>query len=102
MQVEFRHSKSLAVTPGAVRAIRVPFTVTASGKVQVTSVSGDGPVLEVMPGQYDLLFETFLRPDGEMVSRFTLAPVSGQPAAILLQDPELHPPQPLLMEARPA
>ena len=102
MKVEFSRSKSLTVTPEAVRAIRVPFMVTDSGKIRVTSVSGDGPVLDMMPGQYDLLFETFLLPDGEMASRFMLAPASGQPAAILRQDPELHPLQPLVMEARPA
>lgn len=102
MEVEFCHSKSLTVAPEAVRAIRVPFTIMDSGKVQITSISGDGPTLEVTPGQYDLLFETFLLPDGEMASRFTLAPASGRPAAVLRQDPELHPPQPLIMEASPA
>ncbi len=102
VEVELRRSEDLQVKPETVRAIRVPFTVTRSGKVQVTSVTGDGPVLDVGPGQNDLLFETGLLPSKEMWCRFTLTPSSGRSAAILRQDTELHPRWPLLMEAKPA
>lgn len=100
MATEVVLTDQLRIGGNAIRAIRVPFIVTASGKVNFTWHTGR--VIDIPPGQYDLLYEAGGSSEEDQWCRFTFAPASAQPAAILRQDPDLNPPAQLVMDAEPA
>lgn len=99
IRVEFRVAERLIVGTDATRAIRVPFTVTQSGQVEIGFVTNQ--VVTVPPGEYDLLFEAGGVSETDQWCRLTFAPASGLPAAIVRRDSALHPPDQLAMMARP-
>lgn len=99
-RVEFQLADRLSVGTDSARAIRVPFTVTSSGQVEIGFVTNQ--VVTVPPGEYDLLFEVGGMNEDDQWCRITFAPASSQPAAILRKDPALHPPAQLTMTAQAA
>lgn len=86
----------------AVRIIRVPFTVDASGQVEVATIS-DSRALSLKPGEYSLTFEHGRTPQGHMWCRFGVEPVEA-PASpqIVRADRELSPEGALVMDAEAA
>ena len=91
-----------AVHPEAVRAVEVPFTVPASGAIEIGSITETVP-LSVPAGSYLLRCE-FLRSvgvDGERV-RLIFAKTEVPRFAVLRADPELSINSELLTTAQPA
>lgn len=83
------------------RAIRVPFLVTSSGKVEIASIASS-LVVEIPEGEYSLFFEhTILANEGIMAANLRFVPHATHPK-VLIMDDLLSPEYPLLMEADPA
>jgi hypothetical protein len=99
--VEVRLSAALSLRKDSKRTIRVPFSVLPDAQLEV-AVVGDERRVNVPPGEYALTFEHGLKESGEsMWCVFTFVPDDAAEPAILIADPELSPPTPLLMEADP-
>ena len=103
MSVSIYTSKTLRLREDTIRAIRVPFAVTARSDLCVAVVT-EHRGIRVAPGEYALVFEHGMCKSGDkMWCTFTFVPDPAAEPAILIADPELSkPPDPLLMEADPA
>ncbi|MEW4455215.1 competence protein ComJ [Bremerella sp. JC817] len=86
--------------PSGARAIRVPFECPEDGVIEIASIT-DGVETSIPPGRYALLFETGMQED-QCWCRLTFTPDPSATPAVLIADGELHPSDPLLMEAEPA
>jgi hypothetical protein len=87
---------------GAARVIRVPFTVGPEAEVEVASVVSNGFRLSLPPGEYALTFEHG-RTEDAMWCRLAWHGASYRiRPAVLRADPDLDPPDPLIMDAEPA
>lgn len=86
---------------GAERAIVVPFTVVAPGKVEIAGLDR-GEKVDLNIGTYALLFETAKIDEERAWINLTFVPSEQTDPRILIKDEALTPPNPLLMEARPA
>lgn len=85
-------------TARAARIIRVPFEVSGSGLLNVSS-GKSLKELRLPGGHYDLTFEHGLDPEGQWCQLvFDARPTPGEPA-VLRADAELYPEIPLLMTA---
>jgi hypothetical protein len=101
-EITVRRVASRDLRADTVRAIAVPFHVADGGSVEIAAVP-DGPVIELPPGHYRLIFEHGLTGTGRMWCDFTFIPVSAPvKPQILRADPELSPPTNLVMTADPA
>lgn len=102
MQVTLRQCDEVLQYAETQRAIIVPFSVGASGLVEVTSID-QGPQISLAPGKYALVFETGRNADTTMWCLLTFVP-SKKPIEprILVADEALSPSYPLLMAAVPA
>ncbi len=85
---------------GAVRGIRVPFSVPPGGEVEVASIT-DGRTLSIPAGDYSLFFETW-RKGEEMWCSLAFCKKFRAEARILKCDDGLSPALPLRMDAQPA
>ncbi|MBI5723219.1 MAG: competence protein [Planctomycetes bacterium] len=86
----------------AIRAIRVPFTVANSGKIDIASIT-EAKEFEMPEGQYELIFETGKRPDGFCWAAFHfLDSQEIVSPAVLVAGSDIDPQEPFLMEAKPA
>lgn len=108
--VEVWAGDSLAPRPDAARAIRVPFTVPPSRRVEISDL-GVGHVIELPPGKYALLFEVGALPpvDNEEAQWWarcwcwlTFSTHEDATPAILVANDGLDPSDQLLMDAKPA
>jgi hypothetical protein len=108
--LEVRVGEPQAPRPDAARAIRVPFTVPASGRVEIGAIPS-GHVIELPAGNYALLYETGRLPAadakeelwwGRCWCRLIFSEQIDPEPAILVADNEMQPSYPLLMNARPA
>jgi hypothetical protein len=98
--IDIARCVSWSLNVRSVRAIVVPFTVPALGRVVVGSV-GDERDVEVEAGLYELVFDLGWS-DGSQWCRLSFVP-NGQPSArILRADPEITKTTDLVMDARPA
>ena len=69
-----------------IRAIRVPFSVPADGKIEIGSI-GDSVPLSIAPGAYALLFQILeVRPDGTEVIRLSFSKREPLDFAIIKAD----------------
>jgi hypothetical protein len=105
---------AIQVRADAIRALVVPFEVIGSGLVEVSGVyEKDGNCARVPPGRYALLFQLGYSnlakrgPEPNQHIREPWCDISFVPSesaepAILRQDPELAPPDPLAMDGAPA
>ena len=91
-----------AIQGNAARAILVPFSVPASGEVEVGTVSGDSSVFRVEPGEGGLLYEHGTLGDEKMWCRLTFIPGLLTEPKLLRADERLHPRFPLRMDAKAA
>ncbi len=100
----------LCTQPPPARAIIVPYTVPASGHVEISNLA-DGQVIELEPGPYALLCEMGTLPPSNPDEapwwdrcwcRLTFTREAVQEPHILVVDEEMRPSYPLLMDAEPA
>lgn len=92
----------IAVSPNAQYAIVVPF-ITWAGVVEISSIT-QSELIEVDSGHYALLYQAGFHDDGEPWVALSLMAAGRIPVEpmVLRSDDELHPTEPLLMEAQPA
>lgn len=91
------------VDPTARFAVVVPF-ITWAGVIEISSIT-ESELIEIDSGNYSLLYQTGVHPDGTAWVTISLLATGRQPAepTILLSDDEMvQPEMPLLMEAEPA
>jgi hypothetical protein len=62
--------KDAELSPDAIRIIQVPFNVPSSGLIEISSIS-DSSLVELPPGQYQLIYECSA-PEQGIVSRINL------------------------------
>ncbi|MCC6553654.1 MAG: hypothetical protein IT372_11625 [Polyangiaceae bacterium] len=84
----------------ASRVIQVPFEVPEYGEVDVASI-GQAVTLELPSGTYALLFEHG-RDEHGMWATFHFVRSDLARPEIIRADPEIHPPEALIMTAQPA
>ncbi len=96
--VSIRRNEAKAVE-GAVRRIRVPFTVPPDGRVEVGSIS-DTKIVALPAGPFDLFFETGRDSSGEWCC-LTFSPPTKMGAEIVLSDLNLAVGRELIMDAKP-
>jgi hypothetical protein len=101
--VQVFHSRQLDLgTSRAERIITVPFTVPASGEIEVASISSGAPLL-LPAGEYELTLEHGSSKESGMWANLyferSLQPVA---ARILRADAALEPPHTFVMTAGPA
>ncbi len=101
VSVDIELVDQLTVDPSARWAIVVPF-ITWAGVIEISSIT-QSELIEVDSGRYGLLYQSGIR-DGEAWVSLSLMPAGRLPIepTILRCDDELHPTEPLLMEAEPA
>ena len=86
----------------AERTILVPFSVSAHGSVEISSIDG-GALAKIAPGEYELIFEHGWDSERRMWANFYFRPAVGPVVPrIIRADAELRPPAVLLMTANPA
>ena len=120
VQVEVQQAKEINLKPQIQRAIRVPFSIDASGIVEVASTVSEprAHIFNLPEGSYVLIFETGYLPSLEANGntdeedeeyyepptwcRLTFIPSDSTQAEILVADANLSPSYPLLMTAQPA
>jgi len=83
----------------AIRVIRVPFVVSATG-VEIASIIS-GQTVDIQPGRYSIYYETGKKDDSYWCL-FTFVPDDYPIPEIIRADSGLKPPKALFMEARPA
>ena len=82
------------------RVISVPFECGVESRVEIATITSSR-IVELEPGTYQLVYETGQRGERSW-SRVTFVRNGSLSPAILLQDVELDPVYPFLMEATPA
>jgi competence protein J (ComJ) len=87
---------------GAVRVIRVPFTVGSEAEVEVATVASNGFRLSLPAGEYALTFEHGRTEDAMWCRLVWHGTSSRVMPAVVWADSGLDPPDPLIMEAEPA
>ncbi len=98
--IDIARCVSLSLDARSMRAIAVPFTVPAHGRVVVGSV-GDEREADVGPATYELVFELGWC-DGSQWCRLSFVPNPQPSARILKADPEITKTVDLVMDAQPA
>jgi hypothetical protein len=102
LHVAVREDSQITLRHDTLRAIVVPFTVSPTGKVEATSISSNGRIIDIPPGRYALVFEHGVDASDTMWCRLTFVAQESVEAAVLRADPELNPRVPLLLDAQPA
>jgi hypothetical protein len=99
-EITIELSDSIKISDGAIRSILVPFTVEE--EIEIASIT-DSVVIEIPKGEYGLIFNAIPSTSNNS-ERYELIFVKSTfpEAKILIQDDELSPPSPLLMEATAA
>ncbi len=86
----------------AERIIAVPFSVPAHGSVEIGSIGG-GAVVEIPPGEYELVFEHGHDQDEHMwANLYFMAVCDPVKPRIIRADSEMVPPKDFVMHAEPA
>lgn len=86
----------------AIRAIRVPFSVPADGKIDIGSI-GDSVHFSIAPGAYALLFQILeVRPDGTEVIRLSFSKSEPLDFAIIKADEQITISGPLCITSQAA
>ncbi|RVP95264.1 competence protein ComJ [Sinorhizobium meliloti] len=93
------HAGSL--TPGAIRAIEVPFEVSGNGRIEIASIS-ESVELVLPSGKYLLRSEMLGKVNDVEIIRLLFAKSEVPRFSILLSDGEISPDEPLLTSAQPA
>lgn len=103
IHVEVVISRSFAVAGSqGERVIVVPFTVPTHGELEIASI-GSSALVELPPGDYELIYEHGHDDRGIMWAKFYFCPSVGLVVArVLRAGPELNPPEVLVMTAEPA
>ncbi len=100
MAVEIATFGRVALADGSTRAISVPFRCDEGARIEVATITESHPI-DLAPGQYQLVFETGVSSEG-CWSRFAFIRDGDMQPRLLVEDRELDPTYPLLMDAEPA
>ena len=102
MDVEVMVEDRVELPANTTRAIQVPFVVGNGSEVGI-AVVGEEHRVAIPTGTYSLTFQHGTHQgDKSMWCVFAFIPDDDPQVAVLIADPELSPPTPLLMEADPA
>jgi hypothetical protein len=100
VSVEVSEVDRIALDGASLRTISVPFTSQEGSAIEIATVT-ESHGIGLGPGTYQVVFETGLS-NGNCWCRINFVRHGNLEPQILVEDPELAPTYPLLMDAEPA